>query len=105
MRRSSVVEIPRTEGARPGPVPPRPGSDAKEKVTLANLYTSDGLLGDSDSNRIVDRFDMLLCPSGDGIEGTVELAARLGLESTGISIPVALPPDAWKSPRTSPRSS
>ncbi len=56
------------------------------------------MLGDSDSNRIVDRFDMLLCPYGDGIEATVELAARLGLESTGISIPVAVPPDRIEKP-------
>jgi hypothetical protein len=62
-------------------------------VTLANLYTTDGLLGDSDNNRIPDRLDVVLCPSGDGTEGTVNLAARLGLESTGISIPVAMPPD------------
>jgi len=100
--RPMLVEIPRIERSRPRPVPPRPGSDAKEKLTLANIFTSDGLLGDSDSNRIVDRFDMLLCPSGDGIEGTVELAARLGLESTGISIPVALPPDRLEKPEDEP---
>jgi Zinc carboxypeptidase len=91
--RPTVVEIARTDSPRRKPVPPRPGSDAKERLTLANLYTSDGLLGDADNNRIVDRFDVLLCPSGDGTEGTVDLAARLGLESTGISVPVALPPD------------
>ena len=89
----AVVEVARTESARRGPVPSRPGLDAKEKVTLANLFTNDGLLGDSDNNRIPDRFDMLLSPSGDATEGTVDLAARLGLESTGISIPIALPPD------------
>ena len=98
----TVVEIPRTEGPRRGPVPPRPGSEAKEKLTLANLYTNDGLLGDSDKNRIPDRFDMLLCPSGDGTEGTIELAARLGLESTGISIPVAVPPDRLGKPGDEP---
>lgn len=100
--RPTVVEISRTEGPRRAPIPPRPGSDEKEKVTLANLYTNDGLLGDSDDNRIPDRFDMLLCPSGDGTEGTIELAARLGLESTGISIPVALPPDRLQAPDEEP---
>src|SRR6185295_15326902 len=44
-----VVELPRTEGPRAGPAPSRPGSDTKEKITLANLYTTDGLLGDSDN--------------------------------------------------------
>ena len=83
-------------------MPARPGSEAKEKLTLANLYTSGGLLGDSDNNRIIDRFDVLLSPHGDGIEGTIALAARLGLESTGISIPVALPPDRLEKPEDEP---
>src|SRR5436190_9771394 len=48
----AFVELPRVEGPKRGPAPPRPGSDAKEKFTLANLYTTDGLLGDSDTNRI-----------------------------------------------------
>src|SRR5439155_694539 len=45
---------------------------------------------------------VVLCPSGDGTEGTVNLAARLGLESTGISIPVALPPDRLGNPEDEP---
>jgi hypothetical protein len=97
-----VVEIPRAEGPRPGPLPARPGSDAKEKLTLANLYTNDGWLGDSNDNRIPDRFDMLLSPSGDGTADTIQLAARLGLESTGISIPLALPPDRLGKPDEEP---
>ena len=97
-----VVEISRAEGPRPGPLPARPGSDAKEKLTLANLYTNDGWLGDSNDNRIPDRFDMLLSPSGDGTAGTIQLAARLGLESTGISIPLALPPDRLGKPDEEP---
>jgi hypothetical protein len=76
--RPTIVEIPRTERSRPGPVPPRPGSDPKEKLTLANLFTSDGLLGDSDSNRIVDRFDMLLPPA-------TESKARLSLQPASVS--------------------
>ena len=98
----TLIELRRTEGAKPGPTPPRPGSEAKEKVTLANLYTNDGLLGDSDNNRIPDRLDVVLSPSGDGTEGTVNLAARLGLESTGISIPVALPPERLGDPDDQP---
>src|SRR5206468_2121261 len=85
-----------------GPAPNRPGSEAKEKLTLANLYTSDGLLGDADNNRIPDRLDVLLSPSGDGTEATVNLAARLGLESTGVSIPVAVHPHRLRNPDDEP---
>src|SRR5262249_18386193 len=38
----AVVEISRSDRPKGGPLPARPGSDAKEKVTLANLYTNDG---------------------------------------------------------------
>ncbi len=100
--KSTIVELPRTAAPPRGPEPPRPGSEAKEKLTLANLYTADGLLGDSDSNRIPDRLDVILSPFGEGTEGTVNLAARLGLESTGISIPIALPPDRLTAPDEQP---
>ena len=85
-----------------GPAGPRPGSEAKEKLTLANLYTNDGLFGDADNNRIPDRLDVLLSPAGQGTEGTVNLAARIGLESTGISIPVSVPPDRIGNPEEAP---
>jgi hypothetical protein len=85
-----------------GPVPARPGSGAKDALSLANLYAIDGLLGDSDSNLIPDRVDVLLSPSGEGTEGTVNLAARLGLESTGIVVPIALPADQIKNPASNP---
>ena len=98
----TLVEVRRVAAPPPGPVPPRPGSEAKEKLTLANLYTADGLLGDADTNRIPDRLDVVLSPFGEGIEGTVNLAARLGLESTGISIPIALPPDRLTTPEEGP---
>ena len=100
--KAAIVELPRLATPAGGPVPARPGSEAKEKLTLANLYTTDGLLGDSDGNRIPDRLDAVLSPFGEGTEGTVNLAARLGLESTGISIPIALPPDRLGAPDEQP---
>ena len=39
---------------------------------------------DSDNNLIPDRVDVLLSADGDGTDGVIDLAARLGLESTGI---------------------
>ncbi len=97
-----VVDLPRAEAAKAGPIPARPGSDAKEKVTLANLYSIDGLFGDADNNRIPDRLDVILSPAGAGTLGTVDLAARLGLESAGITIPVALTPDRIDNPEDAP---
>ena len=93
--RSENVQIPSVAGApKLGPVPTRPGSGPKHDLDLSNLYTPSGLLGDSDSNHIPDRIDAVLSPAGDGTTRTVTLAARLGLESTGISVPIVrLPSD------------
>ena len=78
------VDVAPAEAPAPGPIPARPGSGAKENLDLSNLYTPDGLLGDSDSNLIPDRLDALLVPNGAGVNRTVDLGARLGLESTGL---------------------
>jgi hypothetical protein len=78
------------------PAPPefpagrRPGAAAKESLDLSSLFENDGLLGDSDSNLIPDRLDTLISPDGP-IAGVVDLAARLGLESTGVSLPLVVP--------------
>jgi hypothetical protein len=82
-----------TAHARAKPSPPRPGTGPKHDLDLSNLYTPEGLLGDSDQNLIADRIDAVLSP-GRGHPGTVNLAARLGLEAAGISVPIAkLPSD------------
>ena len=44
----------------------------------------------------------MLSPFGSGTEGTVDLAARLGLESAGISIPMARIPEEIESPTEQP---
>jgi hypothetical protein len=90
------VDVPalrKREAAEP-PLPRRPGSGAKENLDLSTLYSIDGGLGDSDNNLIPDRVDLLLSPAGEGTLGTIDLAARIGLESAGIAIPVAVPPEA-----------
>ena len=88
--------------ARSRPMPRRPGSVAKESLDLSNLYAVDGLLGDSDDNYIPDRIDALLVPSGDGTQGLSNVAARLGLESAGISIPIAVPASGVTEPAEEP---
>ncbi|HEY7819890.1 MAG TPA: hypothetical protein VIG29_16835, partial [Vicinamibacteria bacterium] len=88
------VEVPRqAPTSKNAPIPPRPGGEAKHDLDLSNLYTPEGLLGDSDQNLIADRIDALLSPAG-AYRGVVDLAARLGLESAGISIPTVKLPDA-----------
>ena len=73
----------------PGPVPGRPGSGPKKDLGLAVLYEPDGLLGDSNSDRIPDRLDSRLVVTAEDPAGTLALAARLGLESSGMTFPVA----------------
>lgn len=79
----------------------RPGSIAKDALDLSNFFANDGLLGDSDDNVIPDRVDALLVPSA-GAQGATDLAARLGLESAGISIPIAVTADSVTEPEEDP---
>jgi Zinc carboxypeptidase len=83
------------------PSPPRPGAAAKHDLDLSNLYTPEGLLGDSDQNLIADRLDAVLSPGGRH-PATMELAARLGLEGAGISIPIVKLPSEIESPEDEP---
>jgi hypothetical protein len=78
----------RAEPDAPGPIPGRPGSGGKDDLDLSNLYTGDGLLGGSP---IPDRVDAIVVPGEAGIGSLPELAARLGLESTGLTVPLVHP--------------
>jgi hypothetical protein len=78
----------RAEPDAPGPISGRPGSGAKDELDLSNLFTGEGLLGGSP---IPNRIDALLVPGSDGVAGLPDLAARLGLESTGIIVPLVEP--------------
>jgi hypothetical protein len=80
----------------------RPGAGAKDNVDLSSFYTIDGAFGDSDNNLIPDRIDTLLSADGNGADGVVDLAARLGLESTGVSIPIAKPARSITAPESEP---
>lgn len=100
--RAVSVEVPRAEDPPAGPLGRRPGAAAKENVDLSSLYTNDGLLGDSDTNLIPDRLDTILVPAGDGAGRTIDVAARLGLESTGVVVPIAVPADAVVKPESEP---
>jgi hypothetical protein len=103
----ATVDLPRiaaAEAATAATPPParRPGGGAKENFDLSSFYANEGALADSDNNLIPDRVDVLVSPGTDGTSGAVELAARLGLESTGISEPIAKAPKAITSPDGEP---
>lgn len=78
---------------RPQPIARR-ASGAKEGFDLSTLYSVDGGLGDSDNNLIPDRTEVMISAAGEGTEGIIDLAARIGLESTGISVPLVVAADS-----------
>ena len=80
----------------------RPGGGAKENFDLSTFYAIEGALADSDNNLIPDRVDVLLSAEGEGSEGIIDLAARLGLESTGISLPIARTAKTLTAPESEP---
>jgi zinc carboxypeptidase len=80
----------------------RPVGGAKENFDLSTFYANEGALADSDNNLIPDRVDVLLSAEGEGTHGIIDLAARLGLESTGISLPIAKSAKAIATPDSEP---
>lgn len=99
-----AVDLPRAAAPEPAAQAParRPGGGAKENFDLSSFYGNDGALADSDNNLIPDRVDVLLSAEGEGSEGVVDLAARLGLESTGVSLPIAKTAKAITAPDGEP---
>ena len=72
----------------PGPIAGRPGSGGKDDLDLSNVYTADGLLGGSP---IPNTIDAMIVPGSSGTAGLPDLGARLGLESTGLVVPLVQP--------------
>ncbi len=102
---AATVDVPRAAApAQPSSPPPgrRPGGSAKENFDLSSFYSNDGALADSDNNLIPDRVDVVLSAEGDGTSGVADLAARLGLESTGILEPLAKTAGSIASPESEP---
>jgi hypothetical protein len=102
---SVSIDLPRAAAPEPAVAQAparRPGGGAKENFDLSTFYTADGALADSDNNLIPDRVDVLLSAEGDGSEGIIDLAARLGLESTGISLPIARTAKTLTAPESEP---
>lgn len=89
----------RAEPEEPGPIPGRPGSGAKDDLDLSNVYTADGLLG---GGPIPSRVDAVLAPGSGGIAALPDLAARLGLETTGLVVPLVQPAATLERPASRP---
>src|SRR5204862_3064982 len=99
------IDLPRAaapEQTASQPPARRPGGAAKDTFDLSTFYANDGALGDSDNNLIPDRVDVLLSAEGEGSEGAADLAARLGLESTGVAVPIARPARSIATPESGP---
>lgn len=95
-----VLRLPgRAEPDEPGPVSGRPGAGGKDDLDLSNLYAADGLLG---SGPLPSRVDGILVPDGEGVAGLPDLAARLGLESTGLVVPLVRPAASVDDPSGQP---
>src|SRR5439155_24842637 len=101
------IDLPRAAAPEVAAQPParRPSGGSKENFDLSTFYSNEGALGDSDNNLIPDRVDVMLSAEGEGAAsqvGVVDLAARLGLESTGVSLPIAKAPKTMTSAEGEP---
>jgi hypothetical protein len=87
--RFAAGETVRLEGRappeEPGPIPARPGNGAKNDLDLSSLFTTAGLLG---GDPFPSRVDALLVAGDSGVARLPDLAARLGLEAIGLTVPL-----------------
>ena len=72
----------------------KPPGDGKKEIDLADLYTVNGLLGDSNGDEIPDRLDAIVTSTALAGVSVQAFTARLGLEAAGVRLPAAVPPDA-----------
>ncbi len=98
----SVVHITGTDESPEKASGRRPGNGDKEDLDLSNLFTTDGFLSDNDRNLIPDRIDVMLSAAGETSGATVDLAARIALEATGVTIPIAIAPEEIEKPEDQP---
>ena len=68
--------------------------------SLARLYTPDGLLGDSNDDFIPDKTETTIFIGPDTqSRSVIDLAARIGLETTGLRLPLVLVADEEQEPQ------
>ena len=72
--------------------PENPWQPKTAPLDLTRLYTTDGLLGDSRGDDMIpdESETVLVIGAGSGpVLGAVDLAARIGVETTGLTLPIA----------------
>ncbi|MCY3611118.1 MAG: M14 family metallopeptidase [Gemmatimonadetes bacterium] len=87
--------------AEPGPSgggSARPGGGGSSSLDLSNVYTTDGFLTGSD---IPSGIGVVVVP-GHSAEGVADLTARLGLEATGLTVPLVRRLDEIESAASEP---
>ena len=89
------VELPALTPSSPSGGRPGGGGGTPD---LADLYASGGFLGGGD---IPNSISVIVVP-GEGAEGVPELAARLGLETTGFTVPLVKTTDEIESASREP---
>ena len=99
---SVVVHVSGSEGPTKNDSGRRPGGGDMEDLDLSNLYTTDGFFSDNDRNLIPDRVDVVVSSAGETSGATVDLAARLALEATGVTVPIAVAPEDIEKPEDLP---
>lgn len=67
----------------------------RKTFDLARFYSVDGVLGDSDGNLLPDRLDVRIAPSDSATPAIVDLAARMGLETSGYRSDLVAPADQF----------
>jgi hypothetical protein len=88
------IDVPRAAASTTAAAAPTAWpAHATDRLDLSTLFTADGLLADTDGNLVPDAPDAAISPAGEGAERTIDLAARLGLESTGLVVPLMRPAD------------
>ena len=89
--RGSAISVRNPQHLAGAPLPPIAGGPEHE-LDLATLYTIKGLFGGSPKMPVPASLDgRLYVPAGPAGIAMANLAARLGLESTGLTIPLAFP--------------
>ena len=88
--------IPAATAAAAPPAAPQPGDQPPKRLDLATLYTSRGLFNGTPRMPIPSALDSrLYVPAGSAGTALANLAARMGMEATGLNLPLASPaPDA-----------